>query len=338
MPLYLSEQDFNSFLFEEVAQSLRTIALQTEHVAVTPSIALTAIKRYLEPLVSEECRYIFDRRAPATWNGIHAIYGSLGGWSGINGDPLLSDVVKAVLVIYSHTTQPPREFAFPAAIEATYFLSLCNLSRIPMQDHLLLVNRVGLFSFCNFCWRHPLPGRKLCAYHAPNSPLESDEGGYQSAAARYKSGARQKEEFDHAVNRILTQEVIEFHDSRFTATVLWPEQDIKPWLRERRPLLWQMLGKHQQEINDNNAIDLLLNLLHNPDGLTSRANRKNALVNLHLRQHPLLVWPMLLRAEGWFQSWKERRENWGGGAFWIWSPERESQKLLKPRRYVFANL
>lgn len=87
----------------------------------------------------------------------------------------------------------------------------------------------------------------------------------------YKSGARQKEQFDKAVNRIQTKEVTEFHEGLFTLMVLLPQQGIEAWVAERRPLLWQLLGERQQEFSDGNAMGILLDLLHSPDGLPVKA-------------------------------------------------------------------
>src|SRR5690606_6678346 len=133
--------------------------------------------------------------------------------------------------------------------------------------------QVDPFNFCVLCWRHPLPGRKLCAEHAPGPPLQKDEGVRRAAAARYKSGVRQRKSFDNAVNRILTREVTEFHKSLFTAVVLFPAQGIAEWLNQRRPLLWQWLGKQQLALNDENPVEVLLGLLHDPAGLPPKAQQ-----------------------------------------------------------------
>lgn len=190
---------------------------------------------------------------------------------------------------------------------------MCTQLKIPVQSHLRLENgqRVDPFSFCTLCWRQPLPGRKLCAHHSPHVPLQ-DEVGTQAAAARYKSGVRQRERFDKAENRILTKEVTEFHEGLFTPVVLFPEQGIAAWLTERRPLLRQLLGERQQELSDGNAVSMLLDLLHSPDGLPPKAHQTYRLINQHLHEHPLLIWPMLIRAEGWHRCREDVRAQWGG--------------------------
>lgn len=94
--------------------------------------------------------------------------------------------------------------------------------------------------------------------------------------------------------------------------MLFPEQGISAWLTERRPLLWQLLGERQQELNDGNAVSILLDLLHSPDGLPPKAYQIYRLINRHLHESPLLIWPMLIRAEGWHRCREKMRGQWGG--------------------------
>lgn len=313
MPLYLNDEFLDTLVYEEVAVALWAIRLHVADKAVTPAIALRLIKQYLQPLIPpENCHLLYEQRL-ATWNGIWGIYASLGFCVGKTDDPRLFEVMKAVELIHRYTTLPPREYTFPTVIEVTYFLSMCGQLKIPVQSHIRLEDgqRLDPFSFCTLCWRQPLPGRKLCAHHAPNTPLQ-EEIDKQAAAARYKSGVRQRKRFDDAVNHILTKEVTEFHKGLFTPVVLFPGQGIAAWMAERRPLLWQLLGERQQEINDGNAVSVMLDLLHSPDGLPPKAYRIYRRINQHLQEHPLLIWPMLIRAEGWHRCREDVRGQWGG--------------------------
>lgn len=110
------------------------------------------------------------------------------------------------------------------------------------------------------------------------------------------------------MNRILTKEVTEFHEGLFTPVVPFPEQGIATWLTERRPSLWQLLGERQQELNDGNAVGML----HSPDGLPSKSHQIYRQINRHLQKHPQLIWPMLIRAEGWHRCREKVRGQWGG--------------------------
>jgi hypothetical protein len=58
-------------------------------------------------------------------------------------------------------------------------------------------------------------------------------------------------------------------------------------------------------------VGVLLGLLHSPDGLTPKGKNIYQLINQHLHEHALLIWPILIRAEGWLQSRQETRKQWG---------------------------
>lgn len=229
MPLYLDDELLDSLVYEEVAVALWAIRLHVADTAVTPAIALRLIKQYLQLLIPPEHCYLLYEQRVATWSGIWGIYASLGFAVGQANDPRLFEVMKAVELIHAHTTWPPREYTFPTVIEVTYFLSMCNQLKIPVQGQIRLEDgwRVDSFRFCTLCWRQPLPGRKLCAHHAPNAPLQQDIG-KQAAAARYKSGVRQRKRFDDAVNHILTKEVTEFHKGESTPWCFYPNKALLP--------------------------------------------------------------------------------------------------------------
>lgn len=112
------------------------------------------------------------------------------------------------------------------------------------------------------------------------------------------------EHFDKSVNRISTREVTEFHERLFTPAVLLPERHIAHWLSQRWPLLWQWIEEQQHILNDENAVEALLDLLHKPDGLPPKAQHCDHQISLHLPD-PQMIWPMLTRAEGWLQSRQE---------------------------------
>lgn len=316
MPLYLDDEFLDTFVYEEVAVALWAIRLHVHDVAVTPALALRLIKQYLMPLLDPEHWHLMHKQRRATWDDIWMIGAELGFLMAKSNDPLLADLRIAVEVIHSHTTlPPPRTFTFPTVIEVTYFISMCDQLRIPVQSQIRAEDgqQIDPFDFCTLCWRHPLLGRKLCAEHAPSSPLRANEDG-RRAAARYKSGMRQRKRFDDAVNRILTREVTEFHKGLFTPTVLFPERGIAEWLSQRRPYLWQWLEEQQHVLSDENAVEALLALLHKPDGLTPKAQHCYRRINLHLQDHPQMIWPMLIRAEGWLQSRQNIQEAGEGSA------------------------
>jgi hypothetical protein len=311
VPLYISDKYLDSYDCQLVAAALRAIRQHVAELPVTPSVALSMIKQYLQPLIPPEHHHLLYEKRVATWNSVWGLHSSLAFAIGKTRSQQQEEVITAVEAVYSRSASPPREFVFPTIIEVTSFLNICRLLRIPVDARLSTSKTINLFHFCDLCWRHPLPGRKLCAHHAPNNALQYEDG-TQAAAARYKAGYRQREQFDKTVNRILTKEMLEFHKGSFTPVVLLPEHGIAVWLSERRPAVWQLLGEHQQAINDGNAVSILLDVLHSPDGLPATARRICEQINQHLRLHPLLVWPLLVRAEGWHQSRNALRGKWGG--------------------------
>jgi hypothetical protein len=92
----------------------------------------------------------------------------------------------------------------------------------------------------------------------------------------------------------------------FTTPILLPAQNIAQWLSNQRPQIWQLLAERQKEVTDDNAIRILLDQLHSPEGLPPEAYSVCCLINQHLLEHPQLLWPMLIRAE-----WGGKREGAG---------------------------
>lgn len=313
LPLYLSDEDINAFSREDVSVALWAIKLHAADMAVTPALALRLIHQYLLPLIPPEHWHELKVHRAATWDGIFFIYVALGFCVTSNEDPLV-EVMYAIKLIHAHTKRQPREFEFPTVIEVTEFLAICQRLNIPVQGlRLKSAHKVDPMEYCTLCWRHPLPGRKLCAHHAPNSPFQDDgREGAKGAAARYKAGMRQKKRFDLEVNRLLTTETIEHHESLFTTPILLPSQNIAQWLSSRRPQIWQLLAERQLEVTDDKAIRILLDQLHSSEGLPPNAYSVCHLINQHLLEHPQLLWPMLIRAEGWLASREQLRAEWGG--------------------------
>lgn len=311
MPLYVDDEVILArFTNVEVVHALLSIKAAASASAVTPALAQKLIHRYLRPLASTEGQSIFDNKKKASWNSIYFLYVALGFCSQHDAD--LEQVACAVKLVHSHTKQPTRDLEF-APIEVNSFIQYCGYLDLPIEVIRYPNERRNIdpLSFCELCWRQPLPGRKLCGHHAPSDPmlLGNDT---RKAAARYKAGMRQKELLEKTINRILTDETIKFHESQFQEPLLFPDQDIASWLKERRPAVWRELGRDQHELTDKNAINILLGLLHNSEGLPNQAKSLYGIVNMHIESHPALIWPMLLRAEGWFQS-RELMERSRGG-------------------------
>ncbi len=311
MPLYIDDEGIRArFTNLNVVYALQAIKVTASITSVTPAVAVRLIRRYLRPLVSDELQIAFDKKQKASWSSIYFLYIELGFNSKNNDD--LWQVARAVHLIYTNTTQPPRNLKF-APIEVNTFFQICGYLRIPMEELRYPTRNwdIDPLRFCSLCWRQPLPGRKLCGHHAPSGPNRFPDDA-RNAAARYKAGIRQKELFDKTVNHILTQESIEFHQSSFKAPTLLPERDIASWLAERRPEVWRKLGDRQHELDDENAVQILLDTLHNSRSLSLKTKTLYKIVNEHIKAYPALIWPMWLRAERWYQSRHILEKNRGG--------------------------
>lgn len=311
MPLYVNDEAILAqFPDIRIVHALQQIKDQTSATAVTPALAQQLIRRYLQPLASTEDQIIFEKKRNASWDSIFFLYVDIGFCSEHNDN--LWQVACAVKLLHAHTVQPPRDLVF-APIEVNTFFQLCNYLHLPMQSVRYPNGNKDLdpLRFCVLCWRQPLPGRQLCGHHTPSGPerLEDDA---RSASARYKAGIRQKELFEKTINRILTRETIEFHESSFQAQTLLPEHGIALWLADRRPAVWRELCRYKYDFTDENAIRSLLDYLHSPYGLTNKAKVLYRAINEHIELHPALIWPMLIRAEGWYQSRDLKEKNWGG--------------------------
>ncbi len=311
MPLYVDDEAIlAAFKNIDIVFALLSIKADASVGAITPALAQKLIHRHLRPLASPDGQAVFDTKRKVSWDSIYFLYVDLASCSQHDDD--LWQVACAVKLVHAHTKRPPRDLEF-APIEVNAFLQHSGYLRLPIEDirYPKEQRNIDPLRFCELCWRQPLPGRKLCGYHAPSDPmLSGDDKG--KAAARYKAGVRQKALLEKTINRILTRETIKFHESEFKDRLLFPDQDIASWLAERRPAVWRELGPDQHNLTDENAVKILLGLLHAPDGLPNMAKSWYGIVNEHIQAHPVLIWPMLLRAEGWYQSSELMGKNRGG--------------------------
>lgn len=131
MPLYVDDEDIHAqFTNKDVIHALRVIKAAAWTTAITPALALRLIRRHLRPLTNGEARIAFDKKRKTTWNSIHFLYADIGFHSKNNDD--LWQVARAVSLVHSHTTQPPRDLEF-APIEVNTFFQTCGYLRMPME-------------------------------------------------------------------------------------------------------------------------------------------------------------------------------------------------------------
>lgn len=312
MPLYIPDDVIEKRMCGPVAKALKEIKYEMEDHRVTPSIALHLIKTYLLPLIPAEHSHILADATQASWERLVWRSVSLVTKS-IRHEKILEDIGVSIEWICEYTTLPPRKIHHFEKVETNHFLQICNHFNLE-EEHLRFLGKrkIDVLKACKYCWRLPVQGRSICPEHTISENARNDNTKQRSLSAIYKEGKRQKEVYDKAINRILTDEVLAFHDSNFSYPILLPKENIWSWLQERRPHIAHVLTEYNQDTKDALIIDSLLNTLHSTSNLDGSRLETYNKVNEHIKSHPQLIWPMLIRAEAWFITRSKKRSNWGG--------------------------
>lgn len=321
MPFYVDDETIEQRMCAPVAHALKSIKYEMHGYAVTPSLALSLIKKYFLPLLPAEHHAPFLELKQVSWERLSWRYPDFVSKSIAGGElrKLMEDIGVSIDWICRYTTLPPREPTVFDNLEANIFLEIHRFLKVEVK-HLryLDTGSFDVFKACKYCWRQPVPRRDICVLHTASSKhVTVDSTGNEpqnpsSGFTHYRAGKRQKEAYDKIINRILTRETIAFHDTSFAEPILLPATNIWPWLLERRPLVAQLLIDNNQPTEDSQIIDSLLSVLHSPPNLTETLFQPYLKTNQHIRTHPQLIWLMLLRAEAWFTTRNVRRGNWGG--------------------------
>jgi hypothetical protein len=319
MPLYIDDTEIESRFCVPVAQALKAIKSEMQDRAVTPSLALSLMKKHFQPLIPECHQDVLGSLTLVSWQDLEFTYAEMVFRSG-QPSGQLTEIAVCINLICIYTTQPPRDFPNPETIEITYFLQICRQLKQGIEDSVRYSDngRFDVLRACKYCWRQPVPGRLICSTHTAGdkhvsitlgNPKDSDAN---MPFTDYKESRRQKQAFDKTLNQIFTKELLEFHDSSFTAPILMPDENIWQWLNSRRPLLSHLLLTQDKAVHDKQIVNSLLSLLHTPIGLTETQYQPYLKANMLIKTYPILLWPMLLRAEAWLTARKTLRDNWGG--------------------------
>lgn len=322
MPLYL-EDFFETaelgFFPQEVIDALMDIEEETVNLAVTPHVAWSCIRRHLLGLLPVQHQKAVALLPVRSWRALFFVYSTLLGECDRDDQEVIW-VAKAIDAVISHSSRPLRKVKFPAFIEVTHFLNSCDHLKLDIRK---LVNLdphgdAEVFHFCKYCWRIAMANRQACPVHAPGkgqgSMLLPKQLGLeaQTTDGRYKEASRQKSKFDAEILAKLGTEMLEFHDSDLDSKVLIPAQNWCEWLAFRRPTIWNILMQTRGDLTQENFPNSLLNLLHNPSELSNSVRPTYQFVNRILADNPNLMWPMLLRAESWFNVRSVMTKGWGG--------------------------
>lgn len=317
MPFYVDEKSINSNFTPPVAQALLKINTVINDRRVVPSMALRLIKDYLQPLFPEIVgAAITQKPAPYTWDDIHWLYADIAGKSKDN--ELLGEIALAINLIYKYTTLPHRKIEFPDPVDVTYFLHVCSHLQLPALE---LRRTIALdpLRLCKYCWRKASPGRHLCATCSPSNKHSEQEEQSRTICnvvdRRFnanKEGTRLKQDFDTCLNRLLTDEIMEFHKSNFITRIIPPSEGIRNWLAQRRPNLWASLALEHEGITDYTVVEKLTALLDSADQLSQGVQKQHLEVTAQMKENPYMMGPMLLRAEAWLIAKERITARWGG--------------------------
>lgn len=321
MPLYVDDDVIEQRMCAPVAHALKAIKREMYLHAVTPSLALALIKKYFLPVLPVEYHDVFGQLTQVSWSRLSWGYSEMTSRSFKAGSlrMLLEDVGQSIDWICRYTTLPPREPTVFGNLETNVFLQHCGFINVEIA-HLryLDADKFDVFKACKYCWRQPIQRRSICVVHTASDKHSSimlnnhEQEIRDSLFTDYKEGKRQKEAYDKTINQILTKETIAFHESSFSFPLLLPSKHIWLWLLERRPLVSQLLVDQNLTTGDEEIIDNLLMTLHSPRTLSDHLLKPYLMANQHIKCHPQLIWPMLLRAEAWLTIRSKRRGNWGG--------------------------
>lgn len=317
MPLYFNLDRDDPTFSNDILLGLKQIELDTREIAITPRIALAQIRQQLIPLLPREHSTVIDNLSAPTWDDVLCVFAELVSRSE-GADRRLIEVAQAIRLIHTHSIRQPRELAFPEFVEVMYFLQMHDHQGAAVR-HLCNpdeIDNCAIFRFCKYCWRLAVPAKRLCLVHQPSTEeikMSMERGGTgQKRDALYKEASRQKKKFDEAVQKIVTKEALEFHETSFKADVLFPASGIHHWLLKRRPALCRTLGKVLDLSSDETVVNLLLEFLHSSNGMPIKVATAYQKANSMIQTHPQLIWPMLVRAEAWYMAREHLTKNWGG--------------------------
>jgi len=312
MPLFVTDEFILQNFSGNTAKAILMIKEELSDRRVTPTMALSLIRRHLIPLLPDEHKDALALRKNTSWDDLRVRFAELA-FRQRASDGVVVDVAKTINLVIEHSTDPPRQTKFHNSIETTYFIQMSRTLGTDVEA-LRYVNGIDIFRFCRFCWRQPVSGRALCWVHNSSGKLVSGEkSGDVFTESGYKQGQRQLKLYDQVLNDMLTSEVSWFHDSYYRAPVLIPGHGLAEWVEKRRPRIWDSLAVPSDSTwSDETFVDFLLSKINDVPITSPSVKKAIEVINNQLRAQYYLLWPMLLRAEAWLITRTSKKNNWGG--------------------------
>jgi hypothetical protein len=295
MPLFLDDNLIESFS-EYGLKVLSSIQRELADKLVTPTIAFSAIKKWVFPHCDPVAKDLIKQVSQPTWLDLYEIYLKI---IYSNTSDEAHEMAAIIELIVTYSKSPAREIKPRQSLDVTYYLITCEEAEIDIKRIRFTNSGLDVFKFCKYCWRQPAPGRNICPHHATHS-------------SKYLESYRVKQLFDSYTYNRSSVESFEFMDDDFCLSYFLPTNQIYSWLLKRRPYVADRLKSAGLPLNDKNIVRSLLKMLQPTHGYHWSALEASRGVNEWITSHPELIWPMLLRAETWFELRNQASNNWGG--------------------------
>ncbi|MDF0379030.1 hypothetical protein [Methylophilus sp. YYY-1] len=263
---------------------------------VTPTIAFSAIKKWVLPHCDQLAKDLIEQLSQPGWLDLYEMYLKIDYSTTSDETREMAEIIE---LIVTFSKLPPRKVSPRQSLDTTYYLITCedrgkNINQIRYTE-----NGLDVFKFCKYCWRHPVPGRYICAHHSAHS---SD----------YLASYRIKQLFDCYTFEKSSLETFEFLEADYHFSYFLPTKHIYNWLLNRRPNVADQLRSTALPLNDKNIVNSLLKMLQPTHEYHWSALEASRAINNWILRYPELIWPMLLRAETWFELRNQIHHNWGG--------------------------
>lgn len=308
MPLFFEPQSIVVGFPPKVANALFNAQADCGDRRVTPDLALSLIKRHLLPLIPPEHHEPALTLGKPTWHRLSFLMPAYVFAGREHGCAELIAIGSAMGAIFEFSRHPPRSPQYSDVAEVSAFLLVYDQLQSPLREACggTEAGACELYQFCAYCWRRSAAGKSLCDHHAVDGERSS------ASTARYQAGRRLLGAFERQRDAMLTREILEFHERDMEVGVIFPDQGLWAWLCERRPHVAEEVQVRAAPWSDEPLVDHIIERLHTFKGPTLTTRQAYDAVNARFRRQPVLLWPLLLRAEAWLAVRNQRRANWGG--------------------------
>lgn len=260
----------------------------------------------LYPLLSEAERVHLQEIRRATWANLHRLFLDYAFLAGPTDVRLLhvASVVQRMVERYADAGTRAGNSVFQEVVAFRLMREQMG-NPLPVSCKFDARGNSPLYRFCKLCWRPALPSGLLCVEH---SPVADDSG----RAAVYQEGRRMNSEFNVEIGKILTRDVLAFHEGELSTSVLhWPG-DLAGWLRLYRPHVAAWMNDLLERTEDQSRLAQIVVRLRGTTLSSHQAQSSRSAADEVFIRNPDLLWPIWVRAEAWLSVRLRRSARWGG--------------------------